>query len=105
MGENILLELRSVRKTFPGVIAVNDVSMDIRRSEVHIIIGENGAGKSTLVKMMAGLYKCDGGEMILEGQPYKPANVQEAQAMGINDPSGTKFNAKPDGCPECVCWS
>lgn len=84
MGENVLLELRSVRKTFPGVIAVNDVSMDIRRGEVHIIIGENGAGKSTLVKMMVGLYKCDGGEMILEGQPYKPANVQEAQAMGIN---------------------
>lgn len=84
MGKNVLLELRGVRKEFPGVVAVNDVSMDIRRGEVHIIIGENGAGKSTLVKMMAGLYKSDGGEMLLEGKPYRPANVQEAQALGIN---------------------
>ena len=68
MQNEILLEMKNIRKEFPGVVAVNDVSMDIRKGEVHIIIGENGAGKSTLVKMMAGLYKIDGGEMILEGQ-------------------------------------
>ena len=79
MDKDVLLELHHVRKEFPGVVAVNDVSMNIRRGEVHIIIGENGAGKSTLVKMMAGLYKCDGGEMIFEGKPYHPADVQEAQ--------------------------
>ena len=84
MDKDVLLELHHVRKEFPGVVAVNDVSMNIRRGEVHIIIGENGAGKSTLVKMMAGLYKCDGGEMIFEGKPYHPADVQEAQHWGVN---------------------
>ncbi|WP_343250024.1 sugar ABC transporter ATP-binding protein [Diplocloster hominis] len=84
MENEILLEMKNIRKEFPGVVAVNDVSMDIRKGEVHIIIGENGAGKSTLVKMMAGLYKIDGGVMLLNGLEYKPANVLDAQQNGVN---------------------
>lgn len=85
MEENkVLLELKDLRKVFPGVVAVNDVSFSIQKGEVHIIIGENGAGKSTLVKMMAGLYSVDGGEMLLEGQPYRPQKVLDAQHLGIN---------------------
>ena len=63
---------------------MNDVSFDIRKGEVHIVIGENGAGKSTLVKMVSGIYPIDGGEMYLEGERYAPENVVDAQAHGIN---------------------
>ena len=83
-SQNILLELKEVKKIFPGIVAVNNVSMDIRKGEVHIIIGENGAGKSTIVKMMAGILKPDGGEMLLNGKHYAPENVHEAQQCGIN---------------------
>ena len=79
-----LLEIRHISKVFPGVKAVDDVSFEIQKGEVHVIIGENGAGKSTLVKMIAGVYPIDGGQLILEGQPYAPANVLAAQAAGIN---------------------
>ena len=83
-GNSVLLEFRKIRKEFPGVVAVNDVSFDIRKGEVHIVIGENGAGKSTLVKMVSGIYPIDGGELYLEGERYTPANVMDAQAHGVN---------------------
>ena len=78
------MEIKQLRKAFPGVLAVNDVSLTIRKGEVHIIIGENGAGKSTLVKMMAGIYEINGGEMFVEGEKYEPSNVLHAQRAGIN---------------------
>lgn len=81
---NKLMELSHLTKKFPGMIAVNNVSLQINKGEVHIIIGENGAGKSTLVKMMAGIYPADSGIMKLEGEDYMPAGIQEAQAKGIN---------------------
>ena len=84
MAKEILMELKHLTKTFPGVVAVNDVSMNFYKGEVHIVIGENGAGKSTLVKMIAGLYGIDGGEIIYEGSPFKPQNVLDAQRRGIN---------------------
>ena len=55
MTDNIL-EMRSITKTFPGVKALQDVSLDVRRGEIHAICGENGAGKSTLMKVLSGVY-------------------------------------------------
>lgn len=83
-NNRVLLEVKNLRKEFLGVVAVNDVSLDIRKGEVHIIIGENGAGKSTVVKMIAGVYGVDGGEMLFDGKPYRPRNVADAQRAGIN---------------------
>lgn len=79
-----LLEIKNLSKYFPGVVAVDHVSFDIRSGEVHVLIGENGAGKSTLVKMIAGIYPIDEGEMLLEGKPFAPRSVLDAQAGGIN---------------------
>ena len=86
MGDSndVLLEIKNIRKEYPGVVAVNDVSFNIKKGEVHIIIGENGAGKSTLVKMIAGNTSIDGGELILDGEKYAPQNVLQAQQKGVN---------------------
>ncbi|GHV47030.1 ribose import ATP-binding protein RbsA [Synergistales bacterium] len=80
----ILLQISHISKRFPAVIAVDDVSLSIKKGETHLIIGENGAGKSTLVKIIAGLYVADSGSMVLNGENYAPQNVRAAQALGIN---------------------
>ena len=82
-SKEVRMEIRHICKSFPGVKAVNDVSFDIRKGEIHVLIGENGAGKSTLLKMLAGIYSIDAGEILLEGKPYHPNNVIDAQKNGV----------------------
>ncbi len=78
-----LLRLDGLTKRFPGVVANEDVSLDVVRGQIHALLGENGAGKSTLVKMIYGIMRPDAGEMRFEGKPYAPANPAEARARGI----------------------
>ena len=78
-----LLEMRSITKRFPGVLALSDVSFDVRAGEVHALVGENGAGKSTLMKILSGVYERDGGEILFKGKPYEPKSPRQAQAAGI----------------------
>jgi simple sugar transport system ATP-binding protein len=78
-----LLSINGLTKAYPGVIANDAVSFDIRAGEVHALLGENGAGKSTLVKMIYGLVKPDSGTMTLRGAPYAPANPSAARAAGV----------------------
>ena len=78
-----VLEMRSIGKRFPGVIANQDVNFDLRRGEVHTLLGENGAGKSTLMKILYGLYQPDEGEIRLNGEPVRLASPAEAIARGI----------------------
>ena len=68
MSDELVLEMRDIRKEFPGVVANDDVSFDVRRGEVHALLGENGAGKSTLMNILYGLYKPDGGEIRAQRQ-------------------------------------
>ena len=63
-----LLSLRHISKTFPGVRALDDVSLDVSGGEVHALLGENGAGKSTLMKILCGIYRQDEGEILIDGQ-------------------------------------
>ena len=81
--ENTLLSLRGLTKTYPGVLANDDVSFDIGTGEIHALLGENGAGKSTLVKMIYGLVAPDKGEMTLAGAPYRPVKPSEARQAGV----------------------
>lgn len=83
-GDNVRMKIDSLCKVYPGVMACKNVSFEIRAGEVHVLIGENGAGKSTLVKMLAGLERIDGGTVTLDGEPYNPKNVLDAQAHGVN---------------------
>jgi len=78
-----VLEMRDVRKTFPGVLALDDVCLDLRKGEVHILLGENGAGKSTLMKILSGAYQKNGGQIFLDGAEIEIRNPRHAQNLGI----------------------
>lgn len=78
-----LLSLTGLTKAYPGVVANDDVSFDIRRGEIHALLGENGAGKSTLVKMIYGLVAPDRGNMVFDGAPYRPAKPSQARRAGV----------------------
>ncbi|MBN1220889.1 MAG: sugar ABC transporter ATP-binding protein [Anaerolineae bacterium] len=82
--ENILLEMRDISKSFPGVGALRHVDFEVQRGEVHVLLGENGAGKSTLMKILAGVYPADSGQMLWHGQPMHFKTPREAQQAGIN---------------------
>jgi inositol transport system ATP-binding protein len=78
-----LLEVRYISKAFPGVVALDDVSLRLKRSTVHALIGENGAGKSTLMKIIAGIYTPDAGELCLRGRTVHLSSPREALQNGI----------------------
>ena len=78
-----LLSLRNVTKVFPGVVALEDVSLDVMAGEIHAVIGENGAGKSTLMHIIAGVFPPDSGSIYIEGHPYAPADESAAQRSGV----------------------
>ncbi len=81
--EDNFLEIRSVRKSFPGVQALRGVSFDVRRGEVHALVGENGAGKSTLMKILSGVDSQYEGEVLLDGKPLALQTPRDAQAARI----------------------
>jgi len=84
MGESDpILEMRGVTKTFPGVVANDDISFSVNRGEIHGLLGENGAGKSTLMKVLYGLYSADDGEILLNGEPLALESPQDAIEAGI----------------------
>lgn len=78
-----LLVVSNLTKRFPGVLALDSVSLTVARGEVHGLLGENGAGKSTLIKMLSGAYHPDSGTITLEGRPVTIANPFESQQLGI----------------------
>ena len=82
MGE-VILEMKDIDKSFPGVHALDHVSFNVRRGEVHALMGENGAGKSTLMKVLTGIYTKDSGSITYEGKDVEFHNAREAQDAGV----------------------
>jgi len=82
-SNELVLEMRGIRKEFPGTVANDDVDLDVRRGEVHALLGENGAGKSTLMNILYGLYKPDGGEIRVRGKPVSFSSAKDAIEAGI----------------------
>ncbi|MDR0388305.1 MAG: sugar ABC transporter ATP-binding protein [Treponema sp.] len=78
------LRIKDISKAFPGVIALDKVSIDIRAGSVHALMGENGAGKSTLMKCLFGIYDPDSGEILLDGKPVRFENSRQALDAGIS---------------------
>ena len=83
MSDELVLEMRGIRKEFPGVVANDDVSLDVRRGEVHALLGENGAGKSTLMNILYGLSSPDAGEIRVKGKPVTFHSASDAIEAGI----------------------
>jgi len=78
-----LLQVKNIRKTFPGVVALEDVSLSIALVEIHTLLGENGAGKSSLMNVLTGLYRPDRGEILFDGQPVQFGSPRESLKKGI----------------------
>ena len=78
-----LLQMTGIMKEFPGVKALDKVDFTLLKGEIHALLGENGAGKSTLMKVLSGVYKKDGGDIYLDGQPVEISGPRQAQSMGI----------------------
>jgi len=85
MASNSILEMNHITKTFPGVRALDDVTLKVERGEIHAICGENGAGKSTLMKVLSGVYPFGSyeGDIVFEGKVKKFANIRDSEADGI----------------------
>ena len=75
--------MRGIRKTFPGVIALDGVDLTLEPGVVHMLLGENGAGKSTLMKVLSGAYRKDAGEIRVNGQAVEITDPRDALALGI----------------------
>ena len=84
MDNNYILTLKNITKEFPGVKALDDVTINIERGTIHGLVGENGAGKSTLIKVLAGIYQPNEGEIILDGKPCRFNSPIEARRAGIS---------------------
>ena len=83
MSKETLLEMKNISKSFPGVKALDDVSLTVRRGTVHALMGENGAGKSTLMKCLFGIYSKDTGKIFLDGKEVLFKNPKEALENGV----------------------
>ncbi|HJD21625.1 MAG TPA: ATP-binding cassette domain-containing protein [Candidatus Gemmiger faecigallinarum] len=83
MGEEVLLQMKDISKSFPGVKALDRVSLTVRKGTVHALMGENGAGKSTLMKCLFGIYSKDEGSILLEGREVNFKNSKEALENGV----------------------
>jgi ribose transport system ATP-binding protein len=83
MTENTILSIRNITKTYPGVTALEDFSMDFEAGEIHALLGENGAGKSTLIKVISGAIEPDSGFIAFEGREFKNISPAQAKDLGI----------------------
>ena len=82
MNQGIVLETKGIVKNFSGQRALDGVDFDVRAGEVHALIGENGAGKSTLIKIIAGVFRADDGEILLDGKRVNIASPRDEPGAG-----------------------
>ena len=82
-NNSVLLEMKNICKSFPGVKALDNVSLTVKRGTVHALMGENGAGKSTLMKCLFGIYSKDSGQILLNGKEVSFKTSKEALEHGV----------------------
>ena len=83
MGDSVICELQNITKRFPGVVALDQVNLCIKKGEILAVVGENGAGKSTLMNILSGVFPQTEGRILYEGQERHFSHTREAQAEGI----------------------
>lgn len=84
MADDYILRMTDIRKTFPGVVALDNVGLEVRPATVHALMGENGAGKSTLMKVLIGMYQADSGTIEFEGREVQVPDTRAGLGMGIS---------------------
>lgn len=84
MTDKTILKMEHIRKEFPGVVALDDISFDLKEGEVHALLGENGAGKSTLIKVLAGIHKPEQGKIYINGEEAEISSVADAKKYKIS---------------------
>ena len=94
----VILQMKDIEKRFAGVHALKGVQFELRAGEVHALMGENGAGKSTMIKVLCGIHKRDGGEIVYFGEPVHFNGIADSQKVGISD-RGSEHLHRP-GTPE-----
>lgn len=82
-GSEYIIEMRNITKEFPGIKANDNITLQLKRGEIHALLGENGAGKSTLMSVLFGLYKPEEGEILKNGEVVKINDPNDATALGI----------------------
>lgn len=82
-GSEYIIEMKNIRKSFPGILANDGITLQVKKGEIHAILGENGAGKSTLMSILFGLYHADEGEIFVKGKKVKINNPNDANDLGI----------------------
>ena len=83
VSEDIILTAENITQIYPGTVALDDVSFNVRKGKVNVLIGENGAGKSTLMKILAGVQPPTSGKILLDGREIHPHSPLEATRLGI----------------------
>jgi ribose transport system ATP-binding protein len=83
MTGEIAFAARNIRKTFPGVVALDNVSLSLKSGSIHALLGENGAGKSTLIKIITGVYQPEAGDLLIDGKPVAFTGARAARIHGI----------------------
>ena len=83
MAEDFVIEMLHITKEFPGIKANDDITLQLRKGEVHALLGENGAGKSTLMSVLFGLYQPEEGKILKNGKGVAIRNPNDANALGI----------------------
>ena len=89
------VQMTGICKSFGGINALNDVSLELRAGEIHALMGENGAGKSTLMRIMSGVYQADAGEIMIEGEKKQMLSPKDGIDNGM---AGVFLNAAFDSC-------
>lgn len=84
MNNELVLELKKIGKSFPGVVALKEVDFDLRKGEVHAILGENGAGKSTLIKLLTGVYSKERGKIYIDGKEVIKMTPDISRSLGVS---------------------
>lgn len=84
MTGKTILKMENIRKVFPGVVALDNISLDLKEGEIHALLGENGAGKSTLIKILGGIHQQDGGNIYIDGEKAEIKSVADAQRYRIS---------------------
>ena len=98
MGDEYLLEMEGISKSFPGVKALDDVHLSVRPGTVHALMGENGAGKSTLMKVLIGMYQADAGTIRFGGEQVQVSDTATgAPARNLDDPPGALTGPRDGG--------